>query len=106
MKLKDLVYVADSTIHGRGAFAQQTINKNQYIGRYSGPRAKRNGKYVLWITEEDGTEYGIRGQNRLRYLNHSFKPNAYFEGEDLYALKRIRAGEEITFDYGWDKDDV
>ena len=101
MKLNDFVCVATSPIHGRGAFAQTTIKKGQYIGSYKGPLAKRNGRYVLWITEEDGSVFGVRGQNRLRYLNHADKPNAYFEGVDLYARKRIKVDEEITFDYGW-----
>jgi SET domain-containing protein len=42
---------------------------------------------------------GRRGLNLLRYLNHAERPNAEFDGFDLYALKNIRAGEEITFNY-------
>ena len=36
----------------------------------------------------------------LRYLNHCSKPNAEFDGPDLYAISDIKPGEEITFDYG------
>ena len=99
--LGNLVYFADSPIHGRGAFAKVDLKRGQYIGTYAGPVAKRNGRYVLWLTDEGGGEVGIRGLNVLRYLNHSKRPNACFDGPDLYAKLRIQADQEITFDYGW-----
>ncbi len=34
-----------------------------------------------------------------RCLNHSCRPNAYFRGHDLLALRKIEAWEQITFDY-------
>ena len=104
MKLKNLVYVDQSPIHGRGLFALRTIKRGSYIGTYEGPQAKRNGKYVLWIHDDDGSVLeGRRGMNLLRYLNHSDRPNAEFEGYDLFAVKRIRVDEEITFNYSPDE---
>ena len=100
MRLEKIVYVAPSPVHGRGLFARQSINKGTHIGTYKGPQAKRNGKYVLWIYDDDGSVLeGRRGMNLLRYLNHALQPNAEFDGYDLYAIKRIRTGEEITFNY-------
>ena len=101
-QLKALVYKSPSSIHGTGLFAARRFKANEYIGTYAGPIARRNGRYVLWVTDEDGSETGVRGLNLLRYLNHASKPNAYFAGVDLFAAKRIAAGNEITFDYGWD----
>jgi uncharacterized protein len=106
MKLSERVYVATSCIHGRGVFAKRRIQKDEYIGSYAGPAAKRNGKYVLWLTDADGREHGVRGLNLLRYLNHASRPNAYFDGVDLYAERVIKRDEEISFDYGWDDDDA
>jgi uncharacterized protein len=100
-QLKTLVYKAPSTIHGTGLFAAQGFKDDSYIGTYAGPIARRNGRYVLWVTDEDGSETGVRGLNLLRYLNHADKPNAYFDGVDLFAARRIKADSEITFDYGW-----
>ena len=101
MKTPELVYVAPSRIHGRGLFAKTRIKRDTYIGTYEGPQAKRDGKYVLWLTDERGNATGRRGLNALRYLNHSSKPNAEFYEYDLYALKSIAPDEEITIDYGW-----
>lgn len=96
-----LVYVAPSSIHGKGLFARCTLERGQFVGTYLGPAAKRNGSHVLWVEEGDDW-VGRRGFNRLRYLNHSPRPNAEFDGFDLYAIRRIRPHEEITIDYHWD----
>jgi len=100
--LRDWVFTAPSGIHGTGVFAARTIPAGQYIGTYAGPVAKRNGTYVLWVFDpEDPSDiYGISGRNLLRYLNHARPGNSRFEGPDLFARRRIRVGEEITFDYG------
>lgn len=101
-RLASMVYVDASPIHGRGVFARVPIPKGAYIGTYRGREARRDGTYVLWLIGADGLAIGRSGRNQLRFLNHSKKPNAYFEEFELYALRRIRAGEEITFDYNWD----
>ena len=104
MRLSDRVYSAPSSIHGTGLFARKRFTKGEYIGTYEGPAAKRNGMYVLWVTDEDGETTARSGRNLLRYLNHQLPPNAEFDGYDLYARKTIKPGDEITFDYGWDED--
>jgi SET domain-containing protein len=95
--------VCRSPVHGLGLFATQRIAKGEMIGRYEGPTVDHVGDHVLWVYDEDtGREYGIDGQNELRYVNHSRKPNASFYGDELEALRAIRPGEEITHDYGWE----
>lgn len=108
-ELKALVYSDESEIHGTGLFAAANIKKGAYIGTYYGPKASKNGMYVLWVYDEENPEdiVGISGKNLLRYLNHSRPGNAFFEEADLYARRKIKQGEEITFDYGeeWEDDD-
>ena len=100
MPTNRLTFVAPSPIHGKGLFAKEPISSETYIGTYLGPEAKKNGSHVLWVYDEETDDViGRRGLNKLRYLNHSDKPNAEFDGFDLYALRRIREGEEITIDY-------
>ncbi len=99
-------FVDESPIHGRGLFARQPIAKDDYIGSYEGPSTQRDGMHVLWIWNEDSQRWeGINGKNEMRFLNHASEPNADWWGTDLYALKDIAAGEEITFDYGWDEEE-
>ncbi|MCW8924672.1 MAG: SET domain-containing protein [Xanthomonadales bacterium] len=98
-----LCYVADSPIHGRGLFARRDIERGTWIGHYDGPQTQENGMHVLWIeadVEVDEEWIGYDGNNELRFLNHDPHPNGEMDGLDLYAAQTIRAGEEITIDYG------
>lgn len=98
--------VAPSPIHGRGLFARGAIAKDEYIGTYRGPSTQEDGMHVLWIWNEKRERWeGIDGQNEMRFLNHSDQPNADWWGTELYAIRAIAEGEEITFDYGWDSED-
>ena len=102
-ELREWVYAADSSLHGTGLFARKSISAGEYIGSYHGPKASRNGMYVLWICEFEGDSekwVGCSGRNLLRYLNHALECNAEFDGLDLYAITNIAEDEEITFYYG------
>lgn len=98
-RLRDRVYKAPSPIHGTGLFAKVELCEGSYIGTYEGPAAQRDGTYVLWVYEEGQAPVARSGRNLLRYLNHQDQGNAEFDGFDLYALRAIGAGEEITFNY-------
>ena len=100
------VYVAESPIHGQGLFARAPIIRDEYIGTYEGKATQTDGMHVLWLWNEETERWeGINGNNEMRFLNHSSTPNADWWGEDLYAIGDIAAGEEITFDYGWDEEE-
>ncbi len=101
-RLATRVYRAPSAIHGQGCFARMRFAPGELIGHFDGPPARRNGRYVLWVDDAQGGWIGRRGQNLLRWVNHSPRPNAGFDGFDLYALAAIEAGDEITCDYGAD----
>ena len=98
-----LCFVAGSAIHGRGLFALDDIPAGTWIGHYDSVETQENGMHVLWVeAAEDGEDewIGYDGNNELRFLNHDSQPNGEMDGLDLYALRDIRANEEITFDYG------
>ena len=95
-------YVKESRIHGRGLFAERPIRRHHHIGTYTGRHTTRNGRYVLWVPTDAGDYQGIDGRSRLRYLNHSRRPNAVFRGTELFSLRQIHSHEEITIDYGPD----
>lgn len=101
--LEALVEVRESAIHGRGLFARCTLARNQFIGTFEGPAARRDGMYVLWVYDDPNDETRVSGRigrNALRFLNHAKPGNAVFDGFDLYARRAIRKGDEITIDYG------
>ena len=94
------ILVKQSSIHGRGVFARRRLRAGAYIGTFEGDATTSDGEHVLWVLGDDDREYGLRGRNELRFLNHSRLPNAEFEGPDLFAIRNIQPGAEITFHYG------
>jgi len=103
---RERVVVRSSPIHGKGVFAAGRIRAGAYIGTFEGDRTTRDGLHVLWVLGDDGRYLGIRGRNELRYLNHSAGANVELRGADLYALRNIQPGREITLDYGPDWEGV
>ena len=95
-KLKDITYVADSTIHGKGLYARIPIGKDTVIGKLRGKPTQHDGSYVLWLSETEGFE--VRCD--LKYINHADNPNAcYYDDLTVVAIRDIATGEEITHNY-------
>lgn len=89
-------YVAPSSIHGQGLFANEDIAAGEVIGWLSGEPCNTDGCYVLWLNENEG----FRVTCQLRYINHSVHPNAcYYDDLSVVAIRPIRANEEITHNY-------
>ncbi len=95
-----MVEVKQSAIHGRGLFAAQGIPVDTLILQVRGRRTRREGPHVLWSVDEEGRDQGLEVLNEARYVNHDDEPNACFYDEELWSLRAIEAGEEITHDYG------
>lgn len=90
-------YVAASDIHGNGLFAGRRIAAGNLIGRLRGWPTAEDGPHVLWLDEQ----HGVQVTCKLKYINHSDRPNAcYYDDLSVIALRDIEAGEEITHDYG------
>ena len=99
-KKRPSTYVAKSRIHGKGLFAGEDIPKETLIAVAKGKRTKKDGMHVLWVVEEDGTEYGTVVTNKVQFVNHSSKANAGFFGLELWSERKIKKGKEITANYG------
>ncbi len=94
---------------GRGLFAVEEIPKGariiEYIGRPVSPEEQRldNGKYLFWTSATTMIDGNVT-ENTARFINHSCAPNCEATGPKgkvyISALKRIRAGDELTYDYG------
>jgi uncharacterized protein len=93
---------------GRGLFAEERIPKGACIVEYTGrPISKKEentrlGKY--FFDTGRGVIDGNIGSNIARFINHSCAPNCEADGPRgkvfIFALRAIRPGEELTYDYG------
>ena len=113
----DLLVLKDSPIHGLGGFAKRPICSGTRILEYRGERiskgeslrrCEQNNAFIFSLTEEEDLDGNV-AWNPARFLNHSCAPNCDAEREDgriwMVANRPIRAGEEVTFNYGFDLED-
>lgn len=94
---------------GMGMYAVAPVKKGDFIMEYTGtklPTASADGlgtKYLFEIDKE-WTIDGSPRSNTARYINHACKPNCEVDIRDgrlmLYAIKNIKPGDELSFDYG------
>jgi SET domain-containing protein len=99
---------------GLGLFATEDIKKRQFIVNYNGriltteqaEKLEDRGAKYLYEINSRWTVDGSSRRNVGRYANHSCRPNAESDSRNhrvfLRAIKRIKPGEEITYDYGSD----
>jgi SET domain-containing protein len=109
-----LLEIRPSPIQGQGAFAASEIPSGSPVVEYCGEpiskqesirRCAEGNAFIFYLNEEQDLD-GSVAWNPARFLNHSCAPNAQAERRDgriwLVARRLIRAGEEVTFDYGYD----
>lgn len=113
IKIEHKFKIANSRF-GMGCIANKYIKKSEFICFFEGEE----------ITWEESEKRYIEGKDRLDdpfqisdtkyiellepyiYFNHSCNPNSGFKGKnEMIAIKNIKPGEEITYDYStvcWD----
>ncbi len=113
-----------SSIHNQGMFAASDIEAGDRIIQYVGEKiskkestrraleweekARKKGEGLVYIFDLN-KRYDLDGNkpnNPAKYVNHSCDPNCEavnYDGEIwIVALRDIKAGEELGFDYGYD----
>jgi SET domain-containing protein len=108
--------------HGRGAFAAARIRRGVRIVEYTGERithaaadarydddAMENHHTFLMIVNRRWVLDAAVGGNEARFINHSCDPNSEIVVERgrvfIDALRDIAPGEEITYDYAYERED-
>ncbi|MBM3225416.1 MAG: SET domain-containing protein, partial [Candidatus Tectomicrobia bacterium] len=103
-----------SSIDRQGLFATEPIRRGTRVVEYTGEKISKRestrrlaayNNYIFYLN----ALYDIDGEtleNTARYMNHSCEPNCEVEMTTtqiwLVALRDIKAGEELTFNYGYD----
>ena len=115
-----LYKIKKSRIDKKGLYANQNIKKGTKIIQYKGkiisvkqsesnPKFD-NGKaiYLFNINKKFDLDGDFKF-NIARLINHSCAPNCEVFGSGLkiwvYAMKNIKKGEELSYDYGFSYDD-
>lgn len=114
--VRERLVLRSSRIHGKGVFAREPIPAGTRIIEYEGEHitdAQGDERYpydpelpyhtFLFKLDDDLLIDGGTGGNISRWINHSCDPNCETVIEDdrifVDAIRDIRAGEELTYDY-------
>jgi SET domain-containing protein len=108
--------LAQSKIHRWGVYATESIPSGKKVIEYTGEkisrretkrRADESDLIYLFTLDSYWTLDGSVGGSGAEYINHSCEPNLVAritQGHILYmSCRQIRAGEELTVDYHFDK---
>lgn len=110
----ETVEVCDSLIAGRGLFARTDICAGARVIEYLGERITKDeslrrceaGNPYIFALDEEFDLDGAVEWNPARFVNHSCAPNCETEDDEgriwVVALRDIRAGEELTYNYNFD----
>jgi SET domain-containing protein len=108
------VVVKPSDIHGLGIFTSIDIPEGSLIMTIRGEviseeecikREEKGNVYIFW----NGDSYiDTINEKKIKFLNHKCDFNCdVIDGEDnnlwLVSYRDIKAGEELTIDYGYDE---
>jgi SET domain-containing protein len=105
--------VRASDIDGQGVFAAEPIPARRKLGELRGEaisvqeaqaRAKGLARIMIIAVSERRAVDASQSSDPLRFTNHSCRPNASLRVQqgrvEFYAMRELRAGEEITVNYG------
>ncbi|MDH4036506.1 MAG: SET domain-containing protein-lysine N-methyltransferase [Candidatus Krumholzibacteria bacterium] len=92
---------------GRGVFARERVRAGELLVVWGGEvvdgdtlRSMSVDRFRLALQVEEGLYLLTTHEGPADWVNHSCAPNAGMQGQVvLVAMRDIRAGEEITFDY-------
>jgi SET domain-containing protein len=110
----ELLVIKPSPIHGVGGFARWDIPDGTRVIEYLGEaidrqesvrRCQQGNPFIFRLDDTRDLDGNVEG-NPARHLNHSCAPNCVAEVAEgrvwIVACRPIPAGEEITFNYGYD----
>lgn len=102
-------FAVKRTATGLGLLTMLPVRAGKRVIEYVGPIVtmeavrRSRGKYFFGLDEGHAVDGSARS-NLARYINHSCRPNAeaFICGRRVwvYSKRVLRAGEEITIDYG------
>lgn len=116
------IQVRRSGVHGKGVYALLPLAKGETIIEYIGehitwPQALKrhpsnpndpNHTFFFHLDDKNVIDAGVGG-NASRWINHACNPNCEADETDgrvfIKALRSIKPGEELFYDYGLSIDD-
>ena len=113
------IQVRRSGVHGKGVFALAALARGEQIIEYKGeviswpealkrhPHDPSDPDHTFYFHIDDGNVIDAKyGGNAARWINHACDPNCESDVDEenhrvfIKALRKIKPGEELFYDYG------
>ena len=102
--------IRSSAIHAAGCYTMAPIRKGALVVEYTGPRLPKDEADEKYENSPTTYLFGVGdgktvivGHGTAMFINHSCDPNCETEEIDdriwIRAIRNIKAGEELTYDY-------
>ncbi|HEY1502315.1 MAG TPA: SET domain-containing protein-lysine N-methyltransferase [Acidobacteriaceae bacterium] len=102
--------IRSSAIHAAGCYTMAPIRKGARVVEYTGPRIPKDTADEKYENSPTTYLFGvgngrtvIDGHGTAMFINHSCDPNCETDETDgrvwIMAIRNIRPGEELTYDY-------
>ncbi|CAI9300420.1 unnamed protein product [Lactuca saligna] len=119
LRQQQRILLGKSDVAGWGVFLKNSVRKDEYLGEYTGELISHqeadvrgslydriNSSFLFNLNAEYVID-AMRKGNKLKFANHSSKPNCYAKiikvGGDhrvgIFAKEHIEAGTELYYDY-------
>ncbi|EHR69148.1 SET domain-containing protein [Burkholderiales bacterium JOSHI_001] len=111
------IQVRRSGVHGKGMYAVKPLKKGEVLIEYTGeriswkealrrhPHDPQDPDHTFYFHIDDSQVIDAKyGGNAARWINHACNPNCEADEVDgrvfIKALRNIKPGEELFYDYG------
>lgn len=102
--------IRSSAIHAAGCYTMAPVRKGTLVVEYTGPRLPKDEADEKYQDSPTTYLFGVGdgktvivGHGTAMFINHSCDPNCETEEIDgrvwIQAIRNIKAGEELTYDY-------
>ena len=102
--------IRSSDIHAAGCYTTSNIRKGTFVVEYTGPHISQERADEIYDGRSTTYLFGLRdgkgiidGHGAAMFINHSCDANCETDEIDgrvwIIALRNIKAGEELTYDY-------
>ena len=81
-------------VNGKALFSKKNISKDSIVFTLEGEILDKPTKYTIEIDKDKH----ILDENGI-YMNHSFDPTTKIDNINVIALKDIKIGDELNFNY-------
>jgi SET domain-containing protein len=112
----EYLLVKNSELHGNGLFVKKSFKEGEIITHIIGEMInadecirRENEEENVYIFYKNDNEYiDVANNHLLKYLNHACDYNCDIDEDEngnliLYAVDYLKAGTELTIDYGYDE---